>query len=138
MISLGLRLGGFRARTSYFFPTTRPRCNSTRPPFNHASKFRLVDAPSPSWRLGDGLPPEINHWKEVVSANRKTWDFTKLENIRSAIRLISYLTFISFVIRDSYKILTSAIVPRPIALVSTLSPDGIPNLAPFRFVFFGL
>ena len=82
MVSLRLRLGGFRTKTSYFFPTTRPRCNSTRPPFNHASKFRLVDAPSPSWRVGDGLPPEINHWKEVVSANRKTWDFTNLENIR--------------------------------------------------------
>jgi len=116
MISPKLRLGGFRAKTSYFFPTTRPRCNSTRPPFNHASKFRLVDAPSPSWRVSDGLPSEINHWKEVVSANRKTWDFTNLENIR-----------------DSYKILTSAIVPRPIALVSTLSLDGIPNLAPFSY-----
>lgn len=36
--------------------------------------------------------------------------------------------------RDCYRILTSAIVPRPIAFVSSLSEDGIPNLAPFRFV----
>ena len=30
-----------------------------------------------------------------------------------------------------YKLLAAVIVPRPIALVSTISPDGIPNLAPF-------
>lgn len=34
---------------------------------------------------------------------------------------------------DRYKLLIGAIVPRPIALVSTLCPDGTPNLAPFSF-----
>jgi flavin reductase (DIM6/NTAB) family NADH-FMN oxidoreductase RutF len=34
---------------------------------------------------------------------------------------------------DTYKLMIGAIVPRPIALVSTLSPEGIPNLAPFSF-----
>ena len=32
-----------------------------------------------------------------------------------------------------YKLLIGSIVPRPIAFVSTLSPDGILNLAPFSF-----
>ena len=32
-----------------------------------------------------------------------------------------------------YKLMTGAIVPRPIAFVSTISPDGILNLAPFSF-----
>src|ERR1700676_220685 len=32
-----------------------------------------------------------------------------------------------------YKLMIGAIVPRPIAFVSTLSPDGIRNLAPFSF-----
>lgn len=32
-----------------------------------------------------------------------------------------------------YKLLIGCIVPRPIAFVSTLSPDGRPNLAPFSF-----
>ena len=32
--------------------------------------------------------------------------------------------------RDQYKLMTGSIVPRPIALVSTLGPDG-PNAAPF-------
>ena len=35
--------------------------------------------------------------------------------------------------QDVYKLLIGAIVPRPIAFVSTLSPEGIRNLAPFSF-----
>jgi flavin reductase (DIM6/NTAB) family NADH-FMN oxidoreductase RutF len=35
--------------------------------------------------------------------------------------------------REVYKLLVGAIVPRPIAFVSTLSADGVLNLAPFSF-----
>jgi flavin reductase (DIM6/NTAB) family NADH-FMN oxidoreductase RutF len=35
--------------------------------------------------------------------------------------------------RDIYKLMVGAIVPRPIAFVSTVSPEGIANLAPFSF-----
>lgn len=35
--------------------------------------------------------------------------------------------------RDRYKLLIGTIVPRPIAWVSTISPDGVPNLAPFSY-----
>jgi flavin reductase (DIM6/NTAB) family NADH-FMN oxidoreductase RutF len=35
--------------------------------------------------------------------------------------------------RQIYKLMTGIIVPRPVALVSTLSRDGVPNLAPFSF-----
>lgn len=35
--------------------------------------------------------------------------------------------------RDRYKLLIGCIVPRPIALVSTVDPDGRVNLAPFSF-----
>ena len=34
---------------------------------------------------------------------------------------------------DGYKLLIGCVVPRPIAWVSTLGADGIPNLAPFSF-----
>lgn len=34
---------------------------------------------------------------------------------------------------DPYGVLTGIVVPRPIAWVSTISPEGIPNLAPFSF-----
>ena len=35
--------------------------------------------------------------------------------------------------RDAYGLLTTAIVPRPIAWISTLGADDTPNLAPFSF-----
>ena len=35
--------------------------------------------------------------------------------------------------RDYYRLLTSLVVPRPIAWVSTVGADGTPNLAPFSF-----
>jgi len=34
---------------------------------------------------------------------------------------------------NNYKLLIGCIVPRPIAFVSTLSPEGVRNLAPFSF-----
>ncbi|TAK56057.1 MAG: flavin reductase family protein [Bacteroidetes bacterium] len=34
---------------------------------------------------------------------------------------------------DIYKLLIGSVVPRPIAFVSSLSPDGVRNLAPFSF-----
>jgi flavin reductase (DIM6/NTAB) family NADH-FMN oxidoreductase RutF len=35
--------------------------------------------------------------------------------------------------KDNYKLLIGAVLPRPIALVATISKSGIPNLAPFSF-----
>ncbi len=36
-------------------------------------------------------------------------------------------------IPERYKLLIGTIVPRPIAFISTVSPEGVPNLAPFSF-----
>ncbi len=38
--------------------------------------------------------------------------------------------------RERHGLLSGLVAPRPIALVSSLSPEGAPNLAPFSF--FGL
>src|SRR4028118_229595 len=35
--------------------------------------------------------------------------------------------------RERYKILIGAVVPRPIAWVSSIAEDGTPNLAPFSY-----
>jgi flavin reductase (DIM6/NTAB) family NADH-FMN oxidoreductase RutF len=35
--------------------------------------------------------------------------------------------------KDAYALLVSAVVPRPIALVSTISENGVANLSPFSF-----
>ncbi|MGB5658428.1 MAG: flavin reductase, partial [Thermoanaerobaculia bacterium] len=39
----------------------------------------------------------------------------------------------SLEVRDRYKLLIGSIVPRPIAFVSTVSPAGALNLAPYSF-----
>lgn len=41
--------------------------------------------------------------------------------------------FASLTPRERYKLLIGAVVPRPIALVTTISRDGIVNAAPFSF-----
>lgn len=38
---------------------------------------------------------------------------------------------------DGYRLLTACVGPRPIALTSTVSADGVPNLAPFSFFMAG-
>jgi flavin reductase (DIM6/NTAB) family NADH-FMN oxidoreductase RutF len=38
---------------------------------------------------------------------------------------------------DAYRLLNHVVAPRPIAFVSTLSADGIPNLAPFSYFMAG-
>lgn len=35
--------------------------------------------------------------------------------------------------KEAYRLVTGSVLPRPIAFVSTISADGIPNLAPFSF-----
>lgn len=40
---------------------------------------------------------------------------------------------LSLPVRERYLLLISTILPRPIAWVSTVSPEGVPNLAPFSF-----
>lgn len=35
--------------------------------------------------------------------------------------------------RDAYRLLTSLVIPRPIAWISTIAADGTPNLAPYSF-----
>lgn len=35
--------------------------------------------------------------------------------------------------RATYKLLSGAVIPRPIGWISSISPQGIPNLAPFSF-----
>lgn len=35
--------------------------------------------------------------------------------------------------QENYKLIIGSVLPRPIAFVSTVSPEGVPNLAPFSF-----
>lgn len=43
------------------------------------------------------------------------------------------LDFATLAPRDRYKLLTALVIPRPVAWVTTLNPDGSVNAAPFSF-----
>ncbi|KAI5115004.1 hypothetical protein M0805_005286, partial [Coniferiporia weirii] len=86
--------------------------------FDAEPAFRKTWNPDTEWTLGAGLreaTPLGRQWKEDEQRGWKTLDFDKMEK------------------PDMYRFLTSAITPRPIAFVSTLSASGEPNLAPFSY-----
>ncbi|ESK97135.1 flavoprotein oxygenase [Moniliophthora roreri MCA 2997] len=84
--------------------------NAPRPHFDPKKAFILTKSPS-EWKLGAGASWKSGHEEQ----SRKTWVMKDTSG------------------RDAYKLLTSVIVPRPIAFVSTLAEDGTPNLAPFSY-----
>ncbi|RDW92699.1 flavin reductase family protein [Aspergillus mulundensis] len=85
----------------------------SRPLFDHDTQLTFTKTPNPNWQAGGGASNE--EWKkhqfvtiDPYEEGREPW--------------------------LNYKLLTSATVPRPIALASTVSPDGkTANLAPFSF-----
>jgi len=60
-----------------------------------------------SWKLGDPIPSPVTQWT-TIDPRRITQP-------------------------DMYKLIIGTILPRPIALISTVSPAGIGNVAPFSF-----
>lgn len=92
---------------------------ASRPPWDSSHKLEFVQTADPSWQFGAGPNP---------TADRKLLS-------QSHIPIDPYAP--DRPINFNYKLLISAIVPRPIALLSTRSPDGTTtNLAPFSY--FGL
>jgi len=73
--------------------------------------------------------------------NAQTFHFTRFHqrmiagasNGRRPYTVIMDINPAELSVRDRYKLMIGSIVPRPIAFVSTLSPDGRANLAPFSF-----
>ena len=63
--------------------------------------------PNPNWKPGD---PLLSPVREMISVDP-----------------------IQIGVKETYKLLIGAIVPRPIAFISTVSEKGIGNLAPFSF-----
>lgn len=83
------------------------------PPFDTNGSFSVTTSPNPAWKIGDGVIDK--EWREKGEESRKSWDMDSTSP------------------QDAYKLLTSSIVPRPIALVSSLSNDRVPNLSPFSY-----
>ena len=111
------------------------RLVSSLPTFNKNAAFTFTQPPNPNWKYGDGLPANEKAWREQGDEPRLTWDLTTMPpkfvpSRHSCLDICSD----GIVTREVYPLLTSAIIPRPIAFVSSLSPDGKHNLAPFRYV----
>ncbi|KAH8119689.1 hypothetical protein DFH11DRAFT_1566417 [Phellopilus nigrolimitatus] len=88
------------------------------PPFNPAPAFRKTESLDEKWALGGGLGDTTElarKWKADEARGWKTFNIDEREKSLS------------------YKMLISAVTPRPIALVSTFSEKGEPNLAPFSY-----
>ncbi|TFK74595.1 hypothetical protein BDN72DRAFT_759620 [Pluteus cervinus] len=84
-----------------------------KPKFDELSSYTETEESRPTWELGDGA---VRFSSDVgVDGEKTVWDMAEVPT------------------RETYQFLTSGIVPRPIALVSSLSADGVPNLAPFRY-----
>lgn len=105
------------------------------PPLDRSKALRFTQSPNADWELGHKVPALEPGAGPAQS--RKRWDMDTVPpryvcNPRCSRDRSNWRD--STLNRDAYKLLTSAIVPRPIAFVSTISHDGIRNLAPFRSV----
>ncbi|GBE81566.1 flavo protein [Sparassis crispa] len=89
------------------------------PKFNPAPAFKFSQSPNPSYKFGEGLDPNVSElakgWKEDEKKGWKSWTLEETHG------------------KDVYTLLTSSVIPRPIAFVSTLGADGTPNLAPMSY-----
>jgi hypothetical protein len=84
-----------------------------RPAFDHTNQWKFSKTPNPDWKIGDGASNE--EWKK-----HKFLSINPYEDGRDLVL--------------NYKLMISATVPRPIALVSTLTADGkTRNVAPFSY-----
>ncbi|KAG0144387.1 hypothetical protein CROQUDRAFT_660055 [Cronartium quercuum f. sp. fusiforme G11] len=93
---------------------------NSRPAFETKNTFQYTKTPQPDWAPGQGVnDADLKHaelYREPTASGTKT--FVPYENIS---------------VPDAYKLMINSVVPRPIALCSTLSVDGHPNLAPFSY-----
>ncbi|EAA28471.2 hypothetical protein GE21DRAFT_4540 [Neurospora crassa] len=95
---------------------------ASRPAFDPSPKFTYFQTPQPDWAYGSGA----NSLAASASAETKKKD----EQQHIVVDPYTEGRPPAF----NYKLLISAIVPRPIALVSTRSADGTTeNLAPFSY-----
>ena len=95
------------------------KVESSRPPWDGSSTFHYTQTVAPDWAFGDG-------------ANAAHADADTNGTAKSHITIDPYADGRPAVF--NYKLLISAIIPRPIAFVSTRSADGqTTNLAPFSY-----
>ncbi|KAF8167426.1 hypothetical protein B0H34DRAFT_16391 [Crassisporium funariophilum] len=90
---------------------------SDLPPFVPTSDFKITASPNPGWTYGQPIEstPNGRAWADGEKLGWKSIDVSKEET------------------RKLYGTMISGITPRPVAFVSSISEDGIENLAPFSW-----
>ncbi|VDC02597.1 unnamed protein product [Peniophora sp. CBMAI 1063] len=87
------------------------------PVFDSQLRPQYTQAPSPEWVNGQPVK-EVTGGKEWLAGEEKGWQVVNAAT-ENPMKL--------------YTLMISGIVPRPIAFVSTIGPDGSENLAPFSW-----
>lgn len=86
---------------------------ASRPPFDTTAKFQHTQTPKPDWSAGDGP----NEPSSLQKSHRQIDPYAEGRPVV-----------------HNYKLLISAIIPRPVGFTSTISADGkSTNLAPFSY-----
>ncbi|KAA8646786.1 hypothetical protein EYZ11_011410 [Aspergillus tanneri] len=92
---------------------------ASRPPWDDSTPFHYTQTPSPDWAFGSGA----NYVHALASTSAATAKHISIDPYGSGRSRY-----------ENYKLLVSAVAPRPIAFVSTRSRDGTSeNLAPMSF-----
>lgn len=86
--------------------------NSSLKAYNSDETFTFTETPNPDWRVGQGANDD--EWKRY-----KKLPIDPYSEDRGPF--------------DNYKTLVSSITPRPIGFLSTISADGVRNLAPYSY-----
>jgi flavin reductase (DIM6/NTAB) family NADH-FMN oxidoreductase RutF len=85
---------------------------ASRPDYNGSCQWTPTKTPNPGWAYGDGA--NTNGWQQHSFIEIDPSEPTRPSNL-------------------NYKLMISSTVPRPIALLSTVSDSGIQNVAPFSY-----
>ena len=85
---------------------------ASRPDYDSSCQWTATKTPNPKWNYGDGASD--NSWQKHRSVEIDPDEPNRPSNL-------------------NYKLMISSIVPRPIALLSTISASGVQNVAPFSY-----
>lgn len=88
------------------------KVEASRKPFAEEKRWNYTQTAKPDWKIGEGV-------NDNSRENVKKLEIDPYGEQRIAV--------------DNYKLLISAVVPRPIGFISTIGKDGTKNLAPFSY-----
>ncbi|BEI86788.1 hypothetical protein CcaverHIS002_0701340 [Cutaneotrichosporon cavernicola] len=104
--------------TTMYHSARRPfkETEAERPPFDHERSFDMMQTPDTQFKVGQGL-------NKLPNAHKFAHDNAEWRDIIPE----------SLGLGERYKLLVTAITPRPVAFVSSMSKEGHHNLAPFSY-----